>query len=93
MSRSLDYIKGNIWTVATIVIISIMSVMIGRNVIHAISIGFDIGRLEQQREEYQYQITRDSSLLESLSNDDELIKYAREKFYMQSSKEEIFIIE
>ncbi len=91
-NKILNYIRTNIWTLLTIVIAAVMFVMIGRNVMHAISIGFEISKLEQEREVYQRLITRDSTLLESLSHDDELEKYARENFYMQSPKEEIFII-
>lgn len=87
------YLRGNIWTFLTIAIMGVMIVMIGRNVIHAISIGFEIGRIEQEQEQYQWQVTRDSMLLESLNDDEGLIRYAREKYYMQSEKEEIFVIE
>lgn len=91
--RAVEYIRSNVWTLLTISITVMMIVMIGRNVIHAVSIGLEISKLEREQEHYQYLVTRDSALLESLSHDDELERYAREKFYMQGSNEEIFIIE
>ncbi len=90
---AVDYIKANVWTLLTITIVVMMSVMIGRNVVHAVSIGLEIGSLERERERYQYLVTRDSSLLEGLSRDEELVKFARENFFMQGANEEIYVIE
>ncbi len=87
-----SYIRTNIWTLFTIAIVTVMFIVIGRNMIHAVSIGFEINKLEKDRAKYQYLITRDSTLLESLNHDDELERYARENFHMKHPKEEIFII-
>lgn len=88
-----SYLRRNILTPITIAIVCFMVVVIGRNLIHAISIGFEIGRIEQEQEQHRWQITRDSMLLESLKDKEGLIRYARERYYMQSEKEEIFVIE
>ncbi len=90
---AVGYIRSNVWTLLTITIVVMMSVMIGRNVVHAVSIGLEIGSLERERQHYQYLVTRDSALLEGLNRDEELEKYARENFFMQGKNEEIYIIE
>lgn len=91
-TKVFDYIRSNMWTLLTIVITIVMLVMIARNAFHAVSIYFEIGVLEREKEYYQGLVERDSSLLKRLENDYELEKYAREKFYMHSDKEDIYII-
>lgn len=89
---SVAYIKENRWTILTISICLVILWMIGSSFIHAVAIRYDIAILRGEREQYQEQITADSTLLEALKNNAELERYARETFYMHDDDEEIFII-
>ncbi len=89
----IPYIKQHKKNIATVIIVLFISMIITRDVIHACIINFDIAKLEREKTEYQLSITRDSTLIELLKNDEELVRYAREKFYMKRDKEDIFIIE
>lgn len=93
LERAFNFVKSHIISVGAFVVMGIMVYMIGRNVIHAISINMQIGELEELRAEYQADITRDSTILEHMRYDEELERYARENYYMQSPDEELFIIE
>ncbi|MFI3259148.1 MAG: septum formation initiator [Rikenellaceae bacterium] len=90
---SLDYIRENKLTLLSIVVVVWMLYMIGVNLIHAIQIRFAMVGLHSDQKIYQKMITKDSAIIESLKYDDELERYAREKFFMQRAGEEIFIIE
>lgn len=90
--KTKGYILENRWTFLTIVIASVMVIMIGRNVIHAIKISYQISILNAEKALYQASITEDSTLIENLKYDYELERYAREKYLMQREGEEIFII-
>ncbi len=93
LERAFNYVKGRILTLGTIAVMVFMVYVIGRNVMHAISISMQIGELQELRDEYQDDITRDSTILERLKYDDELERYARENYYMQQPNEELFIVE
>jgi len=53
----------------------------------------EIKKLEEQKEFLKGEIEKDRKVLETLSDKDELEKFAREKYYMKKEKEEIFLIE
>ena len=53
----------------------------------------EIKKLEKQKEFLQDEITKDKEVLKKMSNEDELEKLAREKYYMKKKNEEIFLIE
>ncbi|AKA33932.1 FtsB family cell division protein [Flagellimonas lutaonensis] len=53
----------------------------------------EIKKLERQKQFLEAEIAKDREVLKKLSSDDELEKYAREKYYMQKEGEEIFLIE
>ncbi len=93
LERVFNYVKGRLLTLGSVAIMVFMVYVIGRGVIHAFSISLEIGELEKLRNEYQDDITRDSTILERLKFDDELERYARENYYMQHPNEELFIIE
>ncbi len=90
---SIDYIRENMLTLLTIVIVAFMLFMIGRNAFHAARIRYEIAVLRGDERRYQERITRDSTMIESLRYDAELERYARENYFMQRKNEEIFIIE
>lgn len=90
---SLEYIKANMLTPITILVVIFMLFVIGRNAVHAIHIRYEIGVLRGDARKYQERITKDSTVIESLKYDAELERYARENYFMQRKNEEIFIIE
>ncbi len=53
----------------------------------------EVKKLEKQKEFLQGEIDKDKEILEKLSDQKELEKFAREKFYMKKENEEIFLIE
>nr|WP_299172353.1 septum formation initiator family protein [uncultured Allomuricauda sp.] len=53
----------------------------------------EIQKLKKQQEFLQGEIAKDKEILEKLSDQGELEKFAREKFYMKKENEEIFLIE
>ncbi|MCL6265393.1 FtsB family cell division protein [Flagellimonas myxillae] len=53
----------------------------------------EIKKLEKQKEFLEGEIDKDKSILDKLSDKEELEKFAREKYYMKKEKEEIFLIE
>ncbi|MFR9602350.1 MAG: septum formation initiator [Rikenellaceae bacterium] len=76
----------------TAVIMLFMLFVIGRNMLHALSIRGDISALEYEAEYYQGHIKTDSILLEELKFDDKLEKYAREHYRMQRRGERVYIM-
>ncbi len=77
----------------TAVVMLFMLFVIGRNMIHALSIRGDISTLEYEAEYYMEHIKADSTLLEELKYDDKLEKYAREHYRMQRRGERVYVIE
>ena len=53
----------------------------------------EIKKLEKQKEFLQDEIAKDKEVLEKMSDQDELEKLVREKYYMKKENEEIFLIE
>jgi cell division protein FtsB len=53
----------------------------------------EIKKLEQQKEFLRQQIDQDKQLIETLSDPEELEKFAREKYLLKKPNEDIFIIE
>lgn len=53
----------------------------------------EIKKLEKQKEFLKQEIEKDKEILKKMSNESELEKLAREKYYMKKEKEEIFLIE
>ncbi len=53
----------------------------------------EIDKLEGNRAYFKEQIQEDRSQIEKLKDSDELVRFAREEYYMKKDGEEIFIIE
>lgn len=53
----------------------------------------EIDDLESEKEYYKREIEKDKKEIETLSIDQGLEKFAREKYYMKRDNEEIYIIE
>lgn len=56
-------------------------------------LGKEIQKLERQKEFLKSEIEKDRKILERMSDEDELERLAREKYYMKKKNEEIFLIE
>lgn len=53
----------------------------------------EINELENNKNYFQNEITRDKEFLEKLKDEDEMEKFARETYYLKKENEDIFIIE
>lgn len=53
----------------------------------------EIDKLQKQKEFYQSEIKKDVNAIEKLKQQEELEKFAREKYYMKRENEDVFIIE
>ncbi|MCB0372322.1 MAG: septum formation initiator family protein [Muricauda sp.] len=53
----------------------------------------EIQKLEKQKEFLKGEISKDQEILKKMSDEKELEKLAREKYYMKKDNEEIFLIE
>lgn len=53
----------------------------------------EIKKLEKQQDFLQKEIAKDKKIIEKLSDSNELIKFARERYYLKKKNEEIFLIE
>ena len=52
-----------------------------------------LNELEDNKEYYQDEISKDDENIKLLKNPDQIEKYAREKYYMKRDSEDIYIIE
>lgn len=80
------------WIVATAIIVVFTVFVVGRNLLHAVSIRREIAALENKRDFYRARIAADSTLIEQLRYDDYLEAYAREHYHMQRRDEHVYII-
>lgn len=80
------------WVAATVVIVVYSMFVVGRNLLHGISIKRQINALTREKDIYRGKIDQDSTLLEQLRYDDYLEEFARENFQMRRSDEEVYII-
>ncbi|QXP52223.1 septum formation initiator family protein [Cellulophaga sp. HaHa_2_95] len=53
----------------------------------------EINKLEKTKEYLQNEIIKDKIIIEKLSDQDELKKFAREQYYLKRKNEEIYLIE
>ena len=53
----------------------------------------EIRKLEKQQEFLKEEIQRDKKIIETLSDPEELEKFAREEYYLKRKNEEIYLIE
>ena len=53
----------------------------------------EIEEIEDNIRYYKTEIKKDSAKIKELKNDDQVEKYAREKYYMKRENEDIYIIE
>ena len=81
------------WTGVVAVIFIYTAVVTVRNLITLVRVHSRIARLEEQHDLYRTRIDEDSTLLENLNYDEFLEQYAREKFHMQKSNEQVYIVE
>lgn len=80
------------WMIVTGVILLFTTLIVGRNLLHAIRTKRDIRTLEREKRFYLEKIEQDSTLVERLQYDDYLEEYARERFRMQRRDEHVYIV-
>lgn len=67
-------------------------VAIGSEFITMIRLRFEIAELRDRIDYYQERLRQDSILIERLESPEYLERYAREKYYMHSKDEDVYII-
>lgn len=80
------------WTILTAGLFIFTTLIVGRNLLHAIKIKRQINALEREERYYRNRIAQDSTLVEHLRYDDYLEEYARENFHMQRRDEQVYIL-
>ncbi|MEM9143337.1 MAG: septum formation initiator family protein [Bacteroidota bacterium] len=53
----------------------------------------EINKLEKQQNFLEQEIAKDKKIIEKLSDSAELVRFAREQYYLKKKNEEIFLIE
>jgi len=53
----------------------------------------ETNELQNNKEYFQKEITKDKTFIQKLDDEDEMEKFARETYYLKKENEEIFIIE
>ncbi len=85
--------KEYAWRITIALIVVLGLILIGRPLYSIIITSIEIKELNREKTRYQAEIRRDSTIIESLKNDELLERFAREKYLMQGKNEEIFIVE
>lgn len=81
------------WILVTLVFVALVFLHPRMRLVGLVRSQRSLNRMEREIEMYKAQIKADSLFLENLDDDDFLEKYAREKFYMRTEDEQVFIFE
>ena len=81
------------WRIILVSVVVLGLILIGRPLISLIRTSLEIRELNREKAIYEAEIRRDSLLIENLKNDEFLEQYAREKYFMQGKREQVFIVE
>ncbi len=84
--------KEYAWRIIIIAVIVLGIILIGRPLVSFIITSIEIRELNKEKALYEASIRKDSLLIENLKNDEFLERYAREKYFMQGKKEQVFIV-
>ncbi|MBD81598.1 MAG: septum formation initiator [Crocinitomicaceae bacterium] len=83
----------NKYSITLLVFFTYMLFFDQNDVISLIRIKQELGELEENKEYYKEQIDiTQKDLTDLLTNDDNLERYAREKYFMKKENEDIFVI-
>ena len=85
--------KEYAWRIIIFAVIVLGIILIGRPLVSLIRTSVEIRELNREKALYEASIRKDSLLIENLTNDEFLERYAREKYFMQGKKEQVFIVE
>ena len=93
VGKTLSKGKKYAWRVIFIITIGLGIFLISRPVISLTKIHKEISELEREKEHYEDIINENKAFIEKLENDEFLEQYAREKYFMQGKKEQVFVVE
>ncbi len=82
-----------LWWLILAAIVAFTLFTVGRTLVKTLGTYAAISRLEDERDDYLRSIERDSTILEQLTYDEYLERYAREHYRMQRPGEDVYIIE
>lgn len=85
-------VARGLWIGSTVVIFIFTAYIVAGNLKSIIRTRRRIAALEHEKAEYQKSITADSTLIERLQYKDYLERFARERFNMQRTDEDVYII-
>ncbi len=86
-------IRKKVLLATTIIATLPILVVTVKNGVHAVRTAINISHIDDQAAVYQNDITTDSLVLEQIKSDEGLIKFAREKFFMQYADEQVYVVE
>lgn len=81
------------WIVVTALFLAVIFLFAEITLFEVRDIRLRVEQLSAERDKYRAQIEADSTFIENLKQDEFLEQYAREKFYMKSEGEEIYVID
>lgn len=91
LGKLTGWVNGPYRAVAFAVLLVVL-VLFGRDVLSTLSVGSDIRRLREQKQELLRSIASDSTLLKNLDDPEFLERYARERYLMRREGDEVYII-
>jgi len=83
----------NMYTLVLTIFVIWMAFFDANSLLIHLELRNEIKKLEKQKEFLQGEIEKDKDILKKFSDQKELEKFARERFYMKKENEEIFLIE
>ena len=86
-------IKKYVWRLLFVTAICFGFFLIKRPVESLIRLRAEISELEKEKARYEEIIHQDSIFIEGLEDDEILVQFARERYFMQGKNEHVFIVE
>lgn len=80
------------WLLATLIFVLLLMVFSDMNVFEYVATRANVRRLRAETESFRERSAADSMFVEQMRSDEFVERYAREKFFMHSDDEEVFIV-
>lgn len=80
------------WIAVTLFFLVLIIVVSDTSMFDSMRTKRDVRKLRVEIETYREQIEADSTFIQNMKNDAFLEKYARERFYMHSDDEDVYVI-
>lgn len=80
------------YRIVVIGIIAVIAVLFGSDVVRIVGLKRDIARQEHRKSYYEQMIRQDSTILRQLEDNEDLERFAREKYLMRRPGEQIYVV-